>query len=324
MKRREFMALLAASPFSFGFSAQAEAASGVTVGYISSRSAEADAPFLAAFLRGMNESGADGAKIEFRWADNQPSRVVAMAEDLVSLKPAVILAGGGSGTARVVKKLTSALPIVFVNGADPVRAGLVSSINRPDGNVTGVNFLATQIVAKRLELLLAMVPNATSVAVLANPGNPDSARMREDLETAEARFKLKVYGYQAADEAQIERAFAEMVEKKPAALLISGDTFFNGVRRKIIALCLRERLPAIFDLREFAIEGGLMSYGTSHTEAYRQGGIYVGKILSGAKPSDLPVMQSTRFELIINKNTARALNLQIPATLASVANEIVE
>jgi putative ABC transport system substrate-binding protein len=325
MQRREFITILGVAAAAWPLATRAQPTQPL-IGYISSRSAESDVPFLVAFRGGLGESGDVGksAKFEFRWADNEPARLEGLAADLIKFNPAVILAGGGAGTALVVKKLTSRIPIVFVNGADPVKVGLVQSISRPEGNVTGVNFLATQIVAKRLELLLALVPKAKSIAVLVNPKNPDFASMVGDVEGAERSLKISMQTYKASSESEIDKAFLQMARQHPDALLIGGDSFFNGMRRKLIALSLRNSLPSIFDLREFAAEGGLISYGTSQTKAYRQAGAYVGRILDGAKPTELPVFQSTRFELILNRTTAKALNLEIPDKLIALADEVIE
>jgi putative ABC transport system substrate-binding protein len=324
MKRREFITLIGGAA-AWPLAARAQRSQPV-IGYLSSRSEQSDAPFVAAFRRGLAESSDVGksATIEFRWADYQSARLEGLAADLIKLKPAAILAGGGSGPALVVKKLTSTIPIVFVNGTDPVKAGLVRSINRPEGNVTGVNFLSSLIVAKRLELLLAFVPNAKAIAVLVNPEAPDLPVMVRDVEEAERSLKIATQTYKASSESEIDEAFSQMARQHPDVLLIGGDTFFNGMRRKLIALCLRHSLPAIFDLREFAAEGGLMSYGASQTNAYHQGGVYVGRILDGAKPTELPVFQSTRFELIINRTTAKALDLEIPDKLIALADEVIE
>jgi putative tryptophan/tyrosine transport system substrate-binding protein len=259
-----------------------------------------------------------------RNADNQLSRLEALASDLIQLKPSVIFAGGGAGTVLSVKKLTRNIPIVFATGTDPVKAGLVQSISRPEANVTGVSFLATEIVSKRLELLLSFVPNAKSIAVLVNPNNPEFATMTRDVETAERPLKITLQTYKASTEGEMDDAFSKLEEKRPDALLIGGDTFFNAQRQKLAAFCLRQALPAIFDTREFAAEGGLMSYGTSQTSAYRQAGEYVGHIIDGAKPSELPVVQSTHFELVINRATAKALKLQIPDRLTALADEVIE
>ena len=297
------------------------------IGYLSSRTEQSDAALAAGFRRGVSESSGSvdkRATFEFRWANNDAHRLQGMAAELVALQPSVILAAGGAGTALVVKKLTGSIPIVFVNGADPIKVGLVHSIGRPEANVTGVNFLGTQIVAKRLELLLDFVPNAKLIAALVNPKNPDFAFMARDVEGAERTFKTKFKIYEASTEGAIDAAFADMAAHRPAALLIGGDAFFAGMRRKLIALTTRHSLPSIFDVREYAAEGGLMSYGASQTDAYRQAGLYVGRILRGAKPADLPVIQSTRFELVINAATAKALGLQVPNKLMALADELIE
>jgi putative ABC transport system substrate-binding protein len=325
MQRREFITLLGGAAAAWPLAVRAQQSQPL-IGYLSSRSAQSDEPFVAAFRGGLGENGDVGknATIEFRWADNRPAQLDGLAADLIKLKPGVILAGGGAGTALVVKKLTSLIPIVFVNGADPVKVGLVRSINRPERNVTGVSFLATQIVTKRLELLLGFVPNAKTIAILVNPKNPDFASMVRDMEGVERSLKIAMQTYKASSESEIDEAFSRMARQHPDALLIGGDSFFNGMRRKLIALSLRHSLPAIFDLREFAAEGGLMSYGTSQTNAYRQAGVYVSRILGGAKPTELPVLQSTRFELIINRTTAKVLNLEIPDKLIALADEVIE
>jgi putative ABC transport system substrate-binding protein len=325
MRRRDFISLVGGAAAAWPIATRAQQMQPL-IGYLSSRSAQSDAPFVAAFRGGLGESGAVGnnAAIDYRWADNQLARLEGLAADLIKHKPAAILAGGGSGTALVVKKLTSRIPIVFVNGADPVKVGLVHSINRPEGNVTGVNFLATQIVAKRLEILLAFVPKAKAIAVLVNPKNPDFASMVTDVEGAERSLKVAMRTYKASSANEIDEAFSQMARQHPNALLIGGDSFFNGARRQLIALSLRHSLPSIFDLREFAAEGGLVSYGTSQTKAYHQAGIYVGRILDGAKPTELPVFQSTRFELVINRTTAKALSLEVPEKLIALADEVIE
>ncbi len=325
MRRREFITLLGGSVVACPLSARAQQSQPL-IGYISSRSAQSDAPFVAAFRAGLNEIGgtASSAKIEFRWADNQPSRLEALASELIGLKPSAILAGGGAGPALILKKLTPLIPIVFVNGADPVKAGLVRSINQPEANITGVSFLATAIVAKRLELLLAFVPKAKSIAILVNSKNPDSASMAQDVEAAEHSLKISLQTYKVSSDHEMDDAFSKMEQRHPDALLIGGDAFFNGVRQKLAAWCLRQSVPSIFDTREFAADGGLMSYGTSQTSAYRQAGEYVGRIIGGAKPGELPVVQSTRFELVINRATAKALKLQIPDKPTALADEVID
>ena len=283
MKRRGFIALLGGAA-AWPLAARAQDSPPV-IGYLGSRSEQSDAPFVASFRRGLAESGGSvdkRAAIEFRWGSNEPDRLDRLAAELIAMGPAAILASGGSATALVLKKLTNKIPIVFVNGADPVKVGLVRSINRPEANLTGVNFLATQIVAKRLELLLAFVPKAKLVAAIVNSSNPDFASMARDFEGAQHKFQIQFKTFRASSIAEIDAAFADMEGRRPDALLIGGDAYFNGVRRHLITRCTRLSLPAIFDVREFAAEGGLMSYGTSQTDAHRHAGLYVGRILRGA------------------------------------------
>jgi ABC-type uncharacterized transport system substrate-binding protein len=326
MRRRDVIAGLTGAAL-WPAVARAQQVALPVIAYINARSAQSDAPFVGAFRRGLGELGLIEGKdihIEYRWGDNDQSRIPSLAVDLIKRKPAVIVAGGGAVVTLAIKKLTTSIPIVFITGADPIKLGLVTSISRPTGNVTGVSFLATEIVAKRLDLLHEFVPKARAIAVLVNPTNPDRASMSRDLEQAErtAKFSLKIF--QASNESEIDKAFAEMARQNIDALLIGGDNYFNSVRRKLAAFALRQSLPAMFDFREFAAEGGLMSYGASQTEAYRQGAVYVGRVLGGIKTVDLPVIQSTRFELIINLTTAKALQLEVPTKLMALADEVIE
>jgi len=240
MRRREFITVLSGAA-AWPLVAHAQQSSAPIVGFLGSRSEQPDAPFVSAFRQGLVESDDVGksAQIEFRWADNQADRLEALASDLIRLKPAAILAAGGSGTALALKKQTSTIPIVFVMGTDPVKVGLVQRISRPEANVTGVAFLATQIVAKRLEFLSAFVPGAKRIAVLINPKNPELTSMTRDVESAERSLNIALQTYKASTEHEIDEAFSQMAQQRPAALLIGGDTFFNGVRRKLIALSLR-------------------------------------------------------------------------------------
>ena len=326
MRRRKFLGVLGGTAVAWPVLVRAQSQSPV-VGYLSSRSEQSDAPFVAGFRRGLAESGGGfdkRAAIEFRWGENELGRMERLATELIAIKPAVIVAGGGSGTALTVKKLTSSIPIVFVNGADPVKVGLVRSINRPEANVTGVNFLATQIVAKRLELLLEFVPKAKLIAVIVNPRNPDFGTMVHDFESAQRRFKVQFKVFRVSSLPEVDSAFADMESQRPDALLIGGDAYFNAIRRHLIVRSTRLSLPSIFDVREFTSDGGLMSYGSSQTDAYRQAGLYVGRILRGATPADLPVLQSTRFELVINSTTAKGLGLAVPDKLMALADEVIE
>lgn len=297
------------------------------IGYLNRRSAQSDAPFVAAFRRGLAEQNlveGQNIQIDYRWADNDPSRLPSLGTDLIKRKPSLIVAGGGAETTLALQKLTSSIPIVFITGADPIKVGMVKSLSRPQGNATGVAFLATAIVTKRLDMLHDFVPRARAIGILVNPSNVGYAAMAQDLEQARSTVSFQVKVFKATRESEIQAAFSEMPRQNVDALLIGSDNYFNAVRRQLIALALRNSLPAMFDLREFAAEGGLMSYGASQTDAYRQGATYVRRILGGAKPADLPVSQSTQFELIINRTTAKALNLEIPNKLVALADEIIE
>jgi len=297
------------------------------IGYLNRRSAQSDAPFVAAFRRGLAEQNlveGRNIQIDYRWADNDPSRLPSLGTDLIKRKPSLIVAGGGAETTLALQKLTSSIPIVFITGADPIKVGMVKSLSRPQGNATGVAFLATAIVTKRLDMLHDFVPRARAIGILVNPSNVGYAAMAQDLEQARSTVSFQVKVFKATRESEIQAAFSEMPRQNVDALLIGSDNYFNAVRRQLIALALRNSLPAMFDLREFAAEGGLMSYGASQTDAYRQGATYVRRILGGAKPADLPVSQSTQFELIINRTTAKALNLEIPNKLVALADEIIE
>jgi putative ABC transport system substrate-binding protein len=297
------------------------------IGYLNRRTSQSDAPFVAAFRRGLIEQNLIEGKtihIEYRWADNDESRVPRLASELIKQKPALIVTGGGSSVVLALKKLTPSIPIVFITGADPIRAGLVKSLSRPEGNLTGVAFWATQIVAKRLELLRELVPKARAIGVLVNPMNPAYPAMSRDLQQAQQTVPLPLKIFNASNDQDIEAAFAGMAAQNVDALLIGGDNYFNAVRRKLAAFALRNSLPSMFDFREFAAEGGLMSYGASQTDAYRQGATYVRRILGGARPADLPVIQSTQFELVINRTTAKALGLEIPVKLMALVDEVIE
>jgi putative ABC transport system substrate-binding protein len=327
MRRREFIAGLGGAAAVWPLRTSAQQPTTPLVAYLNARPEQSDTPFVAAFRRGLDEQGlveSRNIRIEYRWADNDQSRVPSLASELIRHQPSVIIIGGGAVATLAVKKLTSSIPLVFITGADPIKVGLVTSISRPIGNVTGVSFLATQIVTKRLDLLHEFVPNARAIAVLVNPNNPDRVQMSRDLEQAERAVKYPLKTFRASNESEIDKAFADMPAQNVDALLIGGDSYFNAMRRNIAALALRHGLPAMFDFREFAADGGLMSYGASQTEAYRQSAVYVARILGGAKTAELPVIQSTRFELIINRTTAKALRLEIPTKLMALADEVIE
>jgi putative ABC transport system substrate-binding protein len=284
-------------------------------------------PTLEAVQQGVNEAGfieGQNVAIERRNADGQYDRLPAMVDDLVRRHVAVILAIGGSQSVAAAKAITSVIPIVFSNGSDPVKLGIVASLNRPGGNVTGVSFLTNTLGAKRMQLLHTLVPTATAIGILANPQNPNNVSETADMEAAARIFDQEVHLLNASSEVEIDAAFASFNQQRVSALSVVADGFFNSRRERLAALEIRYSLPAIFAERLFAVAGGLMSYGASVTEANRLAGLYAGRILKGEKPSDLPVIQSTKIDLVINLKTAKALGLEIPPTLLAVADEVIE
>ena len=298
------------------------------IGFLGSASPAEWAPYLAGFRRGLEEPGYVEGKnvaIEFRWAEGHYDRVPALAADLVRHQVTVIFATGAGGGAQAAKAATSTIPIVFTGG-DGVDAGLVASLSHPGGNVTGVNFFTNELMPKRLQLLHELVPNAPVVAFINNPSDPTGtgeSRARNVKETART-LGLQLRLLSAGNEQEIAAAFATLAQLRPGALLVDSDLFFNARREQIVALAARNKVPAIYDLRDYAAAGGLMSYGASLAEAYRLAGVYIGKILNGAKPADLPVVQSTKFEMVINLKTAKALGLTIPQSLLLRVDEVIQ
>jgi putative ABC transport system substrate-binding protein len=327
MKRRDFIALLGGTAIAWPRAACAQQPAMPVIGFLGSTAA-AEYEYLAkAFREGLSETGyADGqnVSIHYGWADDHPDRLRPLADEFVRLNVAVIFASGGYPSALAAKGATSTIPIVFANGSDPVRSGLVASINRPGGNVTGVSFLATTIITKRLELLSELVPHAAAFGVFFNPNNPDAEVMMNELKAAERTKQLRMIFLVTTSERDFAPAFAQLLEQKADALLIGNDVVFNAGRARLAELATKNAVPAIFETREFVAEGGLMGYGASFSDAYRQAGIYVGRILKGAKPADLPVLQPTKFELVINLKTAKALGLTVPPTLLALADEVIE
>jgi putative ABC transport system substrate-binding protein len=299
-----------------------------TIGFLHSQSPEALADALPGFRQGLKEAGyseGENVAIEYRWAENQLDRLPALAGDLVRKGVAVIVAGGGSATPLVAKAVTTAIPVVFNMGDDPVKLGLVPSLSRPGGNLTGVNFFAVELTAKRLELLRELVPGAARVAVLVNPANPaDSEPIVHDAQAAARAMGLQILVLEATSSKEIDAAFATLARERPDALLVGTGPPLTARRVQLAQLAAYHKIPAIYALRQNVEIGGLISYGASLREAYRQVGIYSGRILKGASPSDLPVVQSTKFELVINAQTARMLGLDVPPTLLARADEVIE
>jgi putative tryptophan/tyrosine transport system substrate-binding protein len=327
MDRRTFIGSIAGGLVAAPLAAHAQKPAIPVIGYLGSASSAQFAPYVAGFRSGLNEVGYVEGKnvaIEFRWAEGRYDRLVVLAADLVRRKVTVILATGAGGGANAAKAATSTIPIVFTTGRDPVDMGLVASLSHPGGNLTGVNFFATELGEKRLELLHALVPEAKVIAFVVNPsGIHLESRVRKLQETARTSG-LQLRPLSAANEQEIDAAFATFVQLRPGALLVDSDVFFNDRREQFVALAARYGVPAIYDLREYVAAGGLMSYGASLSEAYRLAGIYVGKILNGAKPADLPVVQSTKIEMVINLKTAKTLGLTIPQSLLVRADEVIQ
>ena len=296
------------------------------IGYVSLRSGPEHQE--EAFRQGLRELGyveGQNISVEYRWADWKPDRIPALAEELVRLKVDVIVsAGGGTVTVLAVKKATKTIPVVFVTGGDPVSTGLVASLARPGGNLTGVSFLTSELNAKRLDLLKAAVPGVSRVAVLTNPANPLTAGALKELEGAARALKVKLQVLEARDPQAIDDAFAAMKRERAGALLVRNDPMFFAQRERIVGLAAKSRLPGIFEWREFAEAGGLLSFGANITDVYRRLATYVDKILKGAKPGELPVEQPTKFELVVNLKTAKALGLTIPPSLVGRADRVIE
>ena len=326
MKRRDFITLLGSAPIAWPFAVRAQQPAMPVVGYLSPASPDALAYTLRAFRQGLKDNGyveGENVAIEYRWAENQTDRLPTLVAELVRQQIAVI-ATPISG-ALAAKAATTTIPIVFVAGEDPVRLGLVTSLARPGGNMTGVNIFANELVAKRLELLRELVPGAARVAVLVNPANPATAETTSrDLEAAARAIGLHVQVLEASTTREIDAAFATFVREGATPLFVSGDPLFTSRRVQLILLATRHAVPVTYAGRQFPEVGGLMSYGASLTDAWRQVGAYAGRILKGAKAADLPVVQSSKFELVINAQAARVLGLEIPSSLLARADEVIE
>jgi putative ABC transport system substrate-binding protein len=324
MRRREFIAFLGGSMAAWPFTATAQQAVPV-IGYLSSRSPAASASTVAAFRRGLSDTGfvdRQSVTVEHRWSE-QYHQLAALASELASRKVALIFADD-LPSARAAKAATATVPIAFVVGSDPVKAGLTANVNRPGGNITGATFLASRIGTKQVGLLRELAPRSTTVAMLANPENPSAAAEMEDVEMAARSLRLDLTVLPAAAERDIDAGFSTLVRLRADALVVAADPFFHACRDRIIALAARHAVPAIYSARDFPASGGLISYGASITDAFLQAGFYVGRILKGTRSGDLPVLQPTRFELVINLATARTLGLDLPPTLLAGADEVIE
>ena len=326
MRRRAFIKLVGGAAAVWPLAARAQQSAIPVIGYLNFGSPESDVSRLTGLRRGLNQAGyVEGRNfvIEYRWAGNQTDRLPALAADLVQLRVAVIVAAGFPAV-PAAKAATTSIPIVFSVGADPVQFGVVASLNRPGGNLTGVNGFVGELGAKQLALLHELVPSAATIGFLENPNNPISEVTTKDVLAAAPVIGLKAQVSKVGTDREIDAAFASLVQARTGALLVGGDPFFNNRIERLIELAARHAIPTMYLFREFVVAGGLISYGTSLIEQYRQVGLYTGRILKGEKPADLPVIQATKLELVINLKTAKALGLQIPDRLLAIADEVIE
>jgi len=325
MKRREFIVASASAAVAWPLAARAQQPAMPVIGFLDAASAAERTDYMAAFRQGLFQAGyVDGQNVafEYRWAEGRYDRLPELAADLVRRPLSVIVTPGTTAAAQAAKAATATIPIVFGVGGDPVQLGLVASLNRPGGNATGVNFFTTDLVAKRMELFRELVPGAKRVAVLVNPTDHSNDSALRDVETA--AIGQQVLTFEAATGREIDAAFAGLAREKVDALFVSGGTFFSTRRVQLAVLAARYAVPASYSQRNFVEAGGLMSYGTPLADVWRQVGLYTARVLKGAKPADLPVMQPTKFELAINLNTARALRFDVPPMLLARADEVIE
>jgi putative ABC transport system substrate-binding protein len=324
--RREFITLLGGAVAAWPIAARAQQVTMPVIGFLNAGASGPLRQQVVAFHDGLKVSGyveGQNVSVEYRWAEGQYDRLPALAADLVRRQVNVIASGGGAAAVLAAKAATTTIPIVFSAGADPVGLGF-ASLNRPGGNMTGIFQFAAGLEAKRLGLLHELVPKVATVAVLVNPNSPDVEDQLRDVQQEAARLGVQLVIVRANVESDFDAAFSTLVQQQAGALLVCSSPFFNGRREQLIVLAARYAVPAVYEWRDFATAGGLMSYGTSLADAYRQVGVYAGRILRGEKPSDLPVVQSTRFEFVINLSTAKALKMEVPATLLALADEVIE
>ena len=325
MQRRNFIKVIAGSAVAWPLAARAQQSAMPVIGFFRSTSLANSTQFMTAFRQGLKEAGfveSQNVAIEFSFAEGRNDRLPKLAADLLRKSVAVIVANNPAAVAA--KAATVTVPIVFITGSDPVRDGLVTSLSRPGGNITGVVFIVSDLGAKRLELLRQLVPNATTIGMLVNPNTPEIEAERKDLVAASLKIGQQLSILDVRSDSEIENAFATLVQRGAGAALIGAGPFLTSHRQQLVALAARSRLPTMYPLREYIAAGGLISYGASITEAYRQAGVYSGQILKGQKPADLPVMQSSKFEFVLNFKTAKTLGLKIPPALIALADEVIE
>ena len=327
MTRRAFITLLGGAAAAWPLASGAQQPAMPVIGFLSGRSPGGSASVEAAFRQGLKESGyveGQNVHIAFRWAEGHYDRLPALVAGLVDIRVAVIAASGGQAVLLAAKAATSAIPIAFVSGEDPVKLGLVASLNRPGGNATGVSMFLTEMDAKRLALLHELVPTATMIGVIVNPSSPSIDTQLQQVNSAARALRRQIQIVNATNERELDAAFASLAQSKAGALVIAANAYFTSRRDQIVALAAQHAIPAIYDQREFPMAGGLVSYGTNLSDSYRLMGVYTGKILKGEKPTDLPVQQSTKFELVINLKAAKAIGLNVPPTLLARADEVIE
>jgi putative tryptophan/tyrosine transport system substrate-binding protein len=327
MKRREFVTLLGGAAAAWPLAARAQQPTMPVIGFLNPASPDGFVDRLRGFRQGLKDTGyveGENVTIEYRWAENHIERLPLLAADLVRRQVNVIAAFAGDIPAVVAKAATTTIPIVFLNGADPVKSGLVASLNRPGGNVTGISLLAGTVNAKRLDLIHELVPRVALVAVLNNPIVTEAETRLRDLQGAARTLGLRLLFQTVGSERELDAAFATIADQKAGALFVDGNPFFVSRRDQLIRLAARQTLPTMYFEREFAAAGGLMSYGTNFADAYRQAGIYIGRILKGTKPADLPILQPTKFDFVINLQTAKTLGIEVPDKLLALADEVIE
>ena len=326
MRRREFISLLGGAAAAWPIGARAQNTAIPIVGYLSAGSSDSLTAYPAVFRRSLAEAGyveGQNVEIEYRWAEDQPDRLLALATELVSRKVTVLYAVSNAA-AYAAKAATLTIPIVFLSGGDPVEIGLVASLNRPEGNATGVTLFLNELAAKRLELLREALPSVAVIAFMVNPTNPRAKVNTSELQAAAQAARQNILIVNVSHESEFDAAFATLTQRGAGAILVDGDILFSSQRDRLVQLAERHHLPASYQVRESAVAGGLMSYGPSLPDAHRQAGVYVGRILKGEKPSDLPVLRPTKFELVVNLKTAKALGIDVPPTLLARADEVIE